>query len=166
MHVSFNLCVLSSQTKLNTFSWVMCVNLLMFARLLHLNFHVDTFLTSNWMPCNSYLNLFSHNGGIFNCCAWLMNMYESSVQSEAEAVRVSPEWKLPTHFMPTLSAVSGLAATRISQWSYYHNTLQSSDSDESVVYFVTRLVIVVQKKVFYYCLLFYYELSKVGVSWT
>ncbi len=83
-----------------------------------------------------------------------MNMYESSSQSEAEAARVTPEWKLPTHFMPTLSAVIGLAAARISQQSYYHSTLQNRERGESLVYFITLLVIVSQKKVFRYC---YYE---------
>lgn len=93
-------------------------------------------------------------------------MYESSTQSEAEAARVTPEWKLPTHFLPTLSSVIGLAAARISQQSYYRNTLQNRERDESIVCFITLLAIVSQKKVFCCCLLFYYEQSKVGVAWT
>lgn len=54
--------------------------------------------------------------------------------------------------MPTLSAVIGSAAPRISQQSYYHNTLQNSESGESIL--CNTFAIVIQKKVFYYCLLY------------
>lgn len=65
----------------------------------------------------------------------MMNMHESSTQKR---------WVKAAHaLMPTLWAVIGLAATHISEQSYYHNAVQNSESEESVLY--NTCVIVIHK---------------------
>lgn len=57
---------------------------------------------------------------------WMMNMHESSTQKC---------WVKAAHaLMPTLWAVIGLAAAHTPEQSYYHNTVQNSESGASVLY--------------------------------
>lgn len=88
----------------------LCAVLLMFIRLSHWNVHVDTFLTSNWMAFNSYLNFFSHNS-LNDEYVWIQHSeWSKSIKSYSRvnaahtlrAYTLSPDWLGSHSYLTTI----------------------------------------------------------------